>query len=127
MDSFDMGQHLIIDLFEAQHLDSEPCLMAAIDEIIAATGATLLHCYFHRFDPHGITGMACLAESHISVHTWPESGTAAFDIYMCGPAVPERALPILEQYFKPKRMEHRTLYRGQLNGVTRLISDGGNS
>lgn len=114
MSTEDMGRHLIIDLFGAVNLDCPQTLARAMDEIISATGATLLHQYLHRFEPHGLTGMACLAESHISFHTWPERGAAAFDIYMCGPAQPERALPILEHYFRPTRMEHACLMRGQL-------------
>ena len=110
----DLGRHLIVDLFGAVNLDCQQTLTSAMDEIIAATGATLLHRYFHRFEPHGLTGVVCLAESHISVHTWPEKGAAAFDIYMCGPAQPERALPILECYFRPARMDHTCLMRGQL-------------
>lgn len=108
----DTGTHVIVDLHGAGNIDNEEIVREAIAEIVCATGATLLHQYFHRFEPHGITGMACLAESHISVHTWPESGFAAFDIYMCGTARPERAIPILKTYFQPERVETRSIQRG---------------
>ena len=53
-------------------------------ECIRAAGATLLHIHLHHFTPNnGVSGVAVLAESHISVHTWPESGFAAFDVFMC--------------------------------------------
>ena len=107
-----MGAHVIVDLHGASNLDCEHSIRDAIDEIIEQTGATLLHQYFHRFTPLGITGVACLRESHISVHTWPEQGFAAFDIYMCGEAQPERAIPILQAHFNPRRIEVRTLQRG---------------
>ena len=106
------GAHVIVDLHGASNLDSERLVRDAIGEIIKQTGATLLHEYFHRFTPNGITGVACLTESHISVHTWPERGFAAFDIYLCGDAEPERAIPILRDYFNPDRIEVRTLHRG---------------
>ena len=106
------GSHVIVDLHGASNLDCERSVRDAIKEIIEQTGATLLHEYFHRFTPLGITGVVCLTESHISVHTWPEQGFAAFDIFMCGKAEPERAIPILQAYFNPDRIEVQTLYRG---------------
>ena len=106
------GAHVIVDLHGASNLNCERSVRKAIEEIIEQTGATLLHEYFHRFTPLGITGVACLTESHISVHTWPAQGFAAFDIYMCGEAEPERAIPILRAYFNPDRIEVRTLQRG---------------
>ena len=93
------GKHIIIDLYQAERLDDIDLMRQAINEIIEVTGAKLLFDNFHHFKPQGITGIACLAESHISVHTWPESSFAAFDIFMCGHSRPERAIDILERYF----------------------------
>jgi len=93
------GKHLIIDLYEAHSLNDIVLMREAIDVIIKQTNTTLLSENFHHFQPSGITGIACLAESHISVHTWPESHFAAFDIFMCGDAQPEVAIAILKQYF----------------------------
>jgi len=93
------GKHIIIDLYQAQRLNDIDLMRQAINEIIAVTGAKLLFENFHHFNPQGITGIACLAESHISVHTWPESDFAAFDIFMCGHSQPERSIAILERYF----------------------------
>src|SRR3546814_12189403 len=64
--------------------------------------ATLLHIHLHHFTPNdGISGVAVLAESHISIHSWPESGYAALDIFMCGAAEPHRAVEVLRQRFRP--------------------------
>lgn len=93
------GKHLIIDLHHANHLNDMALMKEAIHEIVLKTKTTLLFENFHHFHPSGITGIACLAESHISVHTWPEHSFAAFDIFMCGTAQPELALPILKKYF----------------------------
>jgi len=93
------GKHLIIDLYDAQHLNDMTLMKSAIHEIIKQTNTTLLFENFHHFTPSGITGIACLAESHISVHTWPEDNFAAFDIFMCGKAQPESAIAILKHYF----------------------------
>jgi len=93
------GKHLIIDLHGARHLDDMSLMKAAIHDIIKQTSTTLLFENFHHFHPSGITGIACLAESHISVHTWPEQNFAAFDVFMCGKAQPELAITILKHYF----------------------------
>lgn len=115
--SIDTGTHVIVDLYGAHDIDNEAAIRRAIAEILHTTQATLLHQYFHRFEPHGITGMVCLAESHISVHTWPESGFAAFDIYMCGSARPERAIPILQNHFQPEHIQSRSIQRGKMTGA----------
>ncbi|MDQ7091125.1 MAG: adenosylmethionine decarboxylase [Methylococcales bacterium] len=93
------GQHLIIDLYHAQNLNDLALMKTAIHEIIRQTETTLLFENFHPFQPSGITGIACLAESHISVHTWPEQHFAAFDIFMCGTANPKIAIDIIKDYF----------------------------
>lgn len=79
------GHHLIADLCDGSHLEDvahvERCLLAAA----AAAGATVLDVRLHSFGPgQGVTGVAMLAESHISIHTWPEFGTACVDLFMCG-------------------------------------------
>jgi S-adenosylmethionine decarboxylase len=105
------GTHLILDMWQAEHLDDKDVLKQAMIDAVDAAGATLLHIHLHRFSPYGgVSGVAVLAESHISVHTWPENGYAAFDIFMCGDAEPAVAARILEQRLKPSRTdvsEHR--------------------
>ena len=102
------GSHIILDLWGARHLDNL--------EIVEVAGATLLHIHLHHFTPFGgISGVAVLAESHISVHTWPERDFAAFDVFMCGDAKPEMSIPVLKQYFFPQRME----VTEQLRGIVR--------
>src|SRR5205085_29696 len=88
------GTHLIIDLWGATKLDDLEVMEQAMRDCVTAAGATLLHIHLHHFTPNGgISGVAVLAESHISVHTWPERGFAAFDVFMCGVAEPERCVP----------------------------------
>ena len=99
------GSHLILDLWEAEGLDETQRIERAMREAVMAAGATLLHIHLHTFTPNGgISGVAVLAESHISVHTWPERGYAAFDVFMCGSAEPRKAIAVLEQAFAPKRV-----------------------
>lgn len=109
------GSHLIIDLSEAQGLDDLARMEDALRDAVAAAGATLLHLHLHHFTPNGgISGVAVLAESHISVHTWPERGFAAFDIFMCGQASPHRAIPVLEAAFGPCCTRVEEILRGRV-------------
>ena len=96
------GNHLLIDLGGATNLDKADIIEAALRESAIVSGATILHCHLHNFDPNGgISGVLVLAESHISVHSWPERGYAAFDVFMCGDAQPLKSIPILKKAFKP--------------------------
>lgn len=109
------GTHLIIDLWGASNLDNLAVMEAAFREAVLAAKATLLHIHLHHFTPNGgISGVAVLAESHISVHTWPERDFAAFDVFMCGDSEPEKAIDVLKKYFQPERVEYNAYMRGQI-------------
>jgi S-adenosylmethionine decarboxylase len=109
------GSHLIIDLWGARRLDDMETVERALRKAADAAGATLLHLHLHRFTPNGgISGVAVLAESHISVHTWPERSYAALDVFMCGSAEPSRAIPVLRRAFEPERVGLSELLRGKL-------------
>jgi S-adenosylmethionine decarboxylase len=99
------GTHLIIDLLGAERLDDLEHIERTLRDCVDAAGATLLHIHLHHFTPNGgVSGVAVLAESHISVHTWPERGYAAFDVFMCGAAEPERTIEVLREAFRPARL-----------------------
>ena len=106
------GTHLIIDLYDAQQLDDQAHIERSMRACIEASGATLLHIHLHPFEPTGVSGVAVLAESHISVHTWPEAGFAAFDVFMCGDTEPEKCIDILADAFKANKVEVTNLKRG---------------
>ena len=105
------GSHLIIDLWEAEGLNDRYRIEQALIDAVKEAGATLLHIHLHTFtDGGGISGVAVLAESHISVHTWPEKGYAAFDVFMCGDAEPRKAMGVFKAAFNPGRIvvgEHK--------------------
>lgn len=109
------GTHLVLDLWGASRLDDMERIEAALRDAAAAAGATVLHLHLHRFgDGGGVSGVAVLAESHICVHTWPERGYAALDIFMCGAAEPHEAVPILTGAFSPASVEIDDRRRGAL-------------
>lgn len=108
------GQHLIVDLFGAQKLDDLEHMERTLKRCVEASGATLLHMHVHPLMPSGgVTGVAVLAESHISVHTWPKSGYAAFDVFMSGDADPALAIPVLKEAFGATQAVVKTHLRGE--------------
>ncbi len=109
------GTHLILDLWGASRIDDIDLMERAMRDSVDAAGATLLHIHLHRFTPTGISGVAVLAESHISVHTWPERQFAAFDVFMCGDARPELVIPVLKNAFRPEHVDVNEHLRGAVN------------
>jgi S-adenosylmethionine decarboxylase len=108
------GVHLIIDLLGASGLDDIRLIERTLKRCVDEAGATLLHIHLHHFTPnHGVSGVAVLAESHISIHTWPERGYAALDVFMCGNAKPERCIAVLERAFRPSEVRLKELLRGE--------------
>ena len=81
---------------------------------MSAAGATLLHIHLHHFTPNqGVSGVAVLAESHISIHSWPERGYAALDVFMCGAARPAATIEVLRDGFTPGRIAVTEHLRGR--------------
>jgi S-adenosylmethionine decarboxylase len=105
------GTHLIVDLWEASRLDDIAHVEETLKRATVVAGATLLNVDLHHFTPNGgVSGVAVLAESHISIHTWPECGYAAIDLFMCGRAEPHKAIAVFREAFAPARVavgEHK--------------------
>ena len=115
------GTHLIIDCYDAQRLNDIAHIEATLRQIVVQAGATLLHIHLHPFEVNGgISGVAVLAESHISVHTWPERGYGAFDVFMCGDANPHVAIDILKVAFGAGRVVVNDLIRGEVRDVVEV-------
>jgi S-adenosylmethionine decarboxylase len=107
------GTHLLVELWQAQGLADDALIRRALREAATASGATILFDHFHHFgEGHGVSGVVVLAESHISIHTWPERGFAAIDLFMCGACDPHRGIPVLKRYFAPASVEVAEHRRG---------------
>jgi len=106
------GTHLIIEVVNGHGLDDEARIQQAFRDCVVECGATLLHIHTHKFSPQGVSGVAVLAESHISVHTWPEIGYGAFDVFMCGDARPWLAVDVLKAAFHTDDVRVKELLRG---------------
>ncbi|MFT6791307.1 MAG: S-adenosylmethionine decarboxylase [Cellvibrionaceae bacterium] len=113
-DSEYAGKHILIDIWGAENLDNRELLDRTLRDSVDAAGATLLYIHIHQFTPTGgLSGTAILAESHINVHTWPERGFAAFDVFMCGKATPEKVEAVIKRAFRPQKSTVELRYRGE--------------
>lgn len=92
-DALALGEHVLGDLsgIAPARLRDVAALETVLRDAATAAGATILGAHMHRFGEGGVTGVLLLAESHLSIHTWPEHGFAAIDVFMCGDARPFEA------------------------------------
>jgi S-adenosylmethionine decarboxylase len=83
-----LGVHLLLDLAGAPFamLDDPHLIESALLDTVHLMGATVLGVHLHRLQPQGISGVVVIAESHLTIHTWPERGEAAVDLFTCGSA-----------------------------------------
>jgi S-adenosylmethionine decarboxylase len=107
------GVHLIVDLHGAKRLNDIEHIETTLRRCVEAARATLLHIHVHHFQPNGVSGVAVLAESHISIHTWPDAAYAALDIFMCGSADADACIPVLREAFSARRIGVSEILRGQ--------------
>lgn len=110
-----LGRHLIVELYECDSnvLDDVRAIEESLLEAARASNSTVVEYSFYRFKPHGVSGYVLVAESHISVHTWPEYGYAAVDVFTCGEHTdPWAGLEVLKRRLKAKRMNVIEIVRG---------------
>lgn len=107
------GRHLLATLngCPADLLDDPAVLEVLARRAAEATGATVLGVQAHHFDPHGVTVLALLAESHLSLHSYPERGVLFVDCFTCGACDPQRALPILCSALRPTSISEQVIAR----------------
>lgn len=108
------GRHLLAELYGVcrAKLDDPELLAGALRRGTVQSGATLLNLEVKRFDPQGVTVLALLAESHASLHTYPEVGALFFDAFTCGTCDPEAILTAVVAALEPAEVERRFLNRG---------------
>lgn len=109
-----VGQHLLVE-YHGCHtdiLDDVARIESMMRGAAEAAGATIVTATFHRFAPRGVSGVVVIAESHLSIHTWPEHGYAAVDFYTCGECRPEDAHGLIRQALGAEHSEIMTIRRG---------------
>lgn len=110
------AKHYIIDLYNASDLDDINLINSTLKKCVEVSGATLININLHYFEPNGgVCGVAVLAESHISIHTWPEKNYASLDVFMCGQTKPELCIDVLKNAFKTENIEFELIKRGMIN------------
>ncbi len=114
-----LGRHLMIELWDCNESINQPdAVRSAIESGVRDIGATLLNLHVHAFSPQGVTGVATLAESHLALHSWPEHGYLAADVFSCGEHVePQILVDVLRQWFEPGFVEVKELERGRRPSV----------
>ena len=107
------GLHLLLDLWDARNLNDPTAVEIALRDAAIAAEATILNVRLHHFSPSGgVSGVLMLAESHISIHTWPERDFAAIDIFVCGGCDPYKAVPVLRRSFDARSIQITEQRRG---------------
>lgn len=112
-----LGIHLLIEFWSCnrQKLDNLDYLERIMSQAAEVAGATVLKTAFQDFNPQGVSGVVVIAESHLTIHTWPEHGYAAVDIFTCGSTVdPWRAAGFLKQQLEAAKMDVRDVPRGMM-------------
>ena len=119
-----LGCHLIVEYAECDRnlLNNKSLLEQYMNEAVRKSGATIVRSVFHRYAPQGVSGVVVIAESHISIHTWPEYGYAAVDFFTCGETVdPYRACEYMKKMLKCREASVKELRRGIPSEIDEVI------
>lgn len=108
-----LGRHFLVEVWEAENLDNPALIEEALLEAVRVSGGTLLDCKIVPFPNGACSGVAIIAESHLSIHTWPEFGYAAVDMFTCSDDMDADAgLDVFRKYFSPGRLQVVEVKRG---------------
>ncbi|MEW6380348.1 MAG: adenosylmethionine decarboxylase [bacterium] len=113
-----LGRQILAEYYDCDHsiLNSCNLIQKYMESAAEACNATIVKSVFHLFNPHGISGVVVIAESHLAIHTWPEYGYAAVDIFTCGDTVdPWKAFEFLKTKLKASYATTMEMKRGQLD------------
>ncbi len=108
-----LGRHVIAEFWNCGNETSLPGLDLAIEDAVRQARATLLDLQIRKFYPQGFSAVALLAESHLSLHAWPELGYVALDVFTCGQADPQKIVSRLEKHFRPGETAYLKIPRGR--------------
>jgi S-adenosylmethionine decarboxylase proenzyme len=110
-----LGRHLLLELKDCNKevLNDVDYLKKCLTETAEQIGATVVNTAFHQFSPYGVSGVVVVAESHLCIHTWPEYGYAAVDVFTCGDSIePSHAVDILVKKLRSENPSYMELKRG---------------
>jgi S-adenosylmethionine decarboxylase len=113
-----LGKHTIVELYNCDEatINNVELVEDIMLEAVEVSGATIVKPVFHKFSPHGVSGMVVVSESHFSIHTWPEYGYCAVDIFTCGDLIDnQKALDVMKTRFQSENISVVEMKRGVLN------------
>ena len=113
-----LGNHLIIEMYDCdvKIINNHEKVEEILVEAARVAGANIVNQVFHKFNPHGVSGVVVISESHLSIHTWPEFGYCAVDVFTCGETINnKKAVDYMKEKFKSKSISVMELKRGVLN------------
>jgi len=109
-----LGQHLLVDLYRCRSLpDTAEQLQQLMETAARMVGATIVQSVFHEFEPHGLSGVVVIAESHLSIHVWPEFLTASLDFFSCSEQLdPTPGVAFIQKAFQAEEVNVENVMRG---------------
>lgn len=113
--SITLGTQRIVELYgcDRSTLERAPWVERALLDAAKQANCRIVSYSFHQFVPYGVSGVVVIEESHLTIHTWPEYGYAAIDLFYCGgPVDPDAALEVFRARFRPERIEQHVIERG---------------
>ena len=121
-----LGRHVLAEFFECNPniLNNRDKIENLMVDAAIECGATIVQKCFHMFSPYGVSGVVIISESHLAIHTWPELGYAAVDLFTCGPKCdPKVAYEYLKKKFDSKKASFTQLKRGILDEETKQVEE----
>jgi S-adenosylmethionine decarboxylase proenzyme len=121
-----LGKHILVELYDcnSEILNDPKKIEESMNKAADLAGATIVSSSFHHFSPHGVSGVVVIAESHLTIHTWPEYGYAAVDLFTCGETVdPWIAFDFLKQTYKCSHFSVMEMKRGQIGVVNQDVKN----
>lgn len=115
-----LGRHILIEFYNCDEeiLKTPQVIEKRMNEAAKVANATIVQSVFHNFNPYGVSGAVIISESHLAIHTWPEYGYAAVDVFTCGDKInPWTAFKYLEEVFKAERSESIEVPRGMVEKI----------
>ncbi len=115
-----LGHHVLVEMYRCDNefLNDPKYLEKILSEAAYLAGATIVNQVFHRFNPHGVSGVVVISESHLTIHTWPEYGYASLDLYTCGNQIDShKALNYIRNKIGAQHTSTVELRRGDLEEI----------
>lgn len=107
-----VARHLLVEIVGSRLLNDVALVENFFRSLAEAYGKTILALHVYQFEPYGLSGLLVMPESHVAIHTWPEYGYAALDIFLGASCDPRISVPLIRQYFAPQDIKIVELERG---------------